>query len=75
MKQVKSKSPKKPEPKKDPNGKTNLVNFKASDRECARMKANAKKYTNGVVSEWLRLVGADARFLKTDRVRVRKLAA
>jgi hypothetical protein len=32
-----------------------LVNFKTNAKERALLKANAERYANGVVSEWIRL--------------------
>lgn len=51
-----------------------LVNFKASKRDLAALKANADKYTGGNVGGWIRMVAADKRFLKSNRIRIKRAA-
>lgn len=50
--------------------KLKLVNFKASKKERAVLKKLADKNFDGVVSQWIRHVALDPRFLKSDRVRI-----
>lgn len=54
MNKVKSK-PKAKSTKK----KLQLVNFKAGARDRRAIKANARKYAKGVVSEYIRMVAVD----------------
>lgn len=51
--------------------KLKLINFKASVAEHVMMKKNAKKYTHGNVGALIRLLTADPRLQKTNRIRVK----
>lgn len=54
--------------------KLKLINFKATPEEHAVMKAVAKKYSGGNLGGLIRLLAADRRLLKTNRIRVKRAA-